>query len=655
MDKLLRSYLLFATLFFSFGLIGGVYFNSILFIAGLTLISCSLILIFSKLFALRYQFFFAGSFFVLGMMFMQSRFPLENELFEVDEESFFIAKIDEQLRQGLEWETDIITVESILGNEGWKPVDEKILMLCESSSELLKAGDRIMVKSKFHSIKNYGNPGEFNAENYWISKGVRYQCFGFVENVKLIEVVETPFLIKVLNNVRAYSVSVISKFVDEKSRGLAQAILLGDKSNLDLETKNAFTNAGAIHVLAVSGLHVGIIAYLLNAIFQFIFKGNKRKIGVIMILLILWFYAFITGFSPSVTRAVLMFSILIGAQLFSRNYNSINSLALAALILLVWNPLYLFDPGFQLSFLAMFGIFMIYEKLEGLFYIRNSILKKVWQGTAVGLAAQIFTVPLSLFLFFQFPNYFILSNLGVMLLANIILGGGIALVAFGTIPFINVCIGWVLSLAILGLIVIVDWVQELPGAVAYGFQPSLTWTLFAYVLILAVLYFLSHKKKRWKFALIIMISVVFLQWNRFENLHRSEVCVFNTNHPTVLINGAGEQICLYSGEEDGYLKAKLLVANYNRIHPGKTKFVEIERNKLNIRSTSNTISVNRQRYYMDIVINKSTFRLITSGRHWIKNEAIDEAHLISAPYLSNELAKGHLLSSGAFQIQLAAF
>lgn len=655
MNKLNRSYLLFATFFFCIGLIAGVYLNSVLLMIGITLFCCAVMLIISRFISVRFHLLFASIMYLLGIVFMHANFPLQNELLDFEDESFFIAKIDEQLRKGNQWETDIITVEQIYENNNWTIVDEKILMLCETSSELILSGDRILVKSKFIPIQNKGNPGEFNAENYWLSKGVRYQCFGFTENVHLIDEVEVPFMDELLDNVRSYSVSVITTFVNENSRGLAQAILLGDKSNLDTETKNSFVNAGAIHVLAVSGLHVGIIAYLLNAIFQFIFKGRNRKLAIWLTLIILWFYAFITGFSPSVTRAVLMFSILIGSQLFARNYSSINSLAFAAIILLVWNPLYLFDPGFQLSFLAMLGIFLIYEKIEGLFYIKNQFLKKVWQGTAVGLSAQVFTIPLSLYLFYQFPNYFILSNLGVMLFSNVILGGGIALVVFGKIPFLNVWIGWFLGFAILGLIITVDWVQKLPGAVAYGFHPSLFWTITAYVIIITLLVFMANKKRAWQVSSVLILSIVLLQWNRHENLNKNEICFFNANHPTVMINHSGQQICLYSGDEDGFLNAQMLVSNYHRIHPGETKFIEVGKNQIQLKSNSDSISVSRQRFYMDLVLNSTKYRLVTSARHWLKKEEMKNEIVINAPYMGEQKEIAHHLKSGAFHCQLSTF
>lgn len=655
MKQLSQSNLLFVTFFFCFGLIAGVETNSIVLAGAITVVCCSFMTVIAGIFTIRHHLFFASSFFLFGMVLMETSFPLQNHQLEFEEETFCIAKIEEQLKKGAEWETDLISVEQIMINGKWEPVNEKVLMLAETSSELMQEGDRILMKSIFNVVENKGNPGEFNAKNYWISKGIRYQCFGFTENVHLLEQTEINTFTQLVNSIRLYSVKMIQKFVDKDAQGLAQAILLGDKTNLDLETKNAFANAGAIHVLAVSGLHVGIIAYLLNAIFQVLFKGNKRKFGIVLIVLILWMYALITGFSPSVTRAVLMFSVLIGAQLFSKNYNSINSLAFAALILLLWNPLYLFDPGFQLSFLAMLGIFLVYRKLENLFYIRNSILKKAWQGTAVGLSAQLLTFPLSLYLFYQFPNYFALSNLGVMLLANVILGGGIALVVLGAIPILNIGIAWVLSFSIIGLIIIVDWVQSIPGSVAHGFHPSFIWTILAYSTILYLIAFARQKKLLFVGFGAFLVLIFILQIERNNNMNQDEMCVFNTNHPTILINHSGEQICLYSGEEVGLKKAEQLISNYQRIHPGKTQFIELAKNKVNLTNHGDEITVSRRRFYVDISVNMKHYRIITSARHWLQQEELKKDNIISAPYLSQQNGLLHHLKSGAFHCSLDTF
>jgi len=655
MNSLLRSNLLFVTFFFCLGLILGVEPNSIVWTTIITFMCCSFMLMVAKVFSIRHHLFFASSFLLLGMVMMYSTFPLQNHQIEFDEETFCIAKIEEQLKKGSEWESDLIMVEQVWVNGTWKNVKEKVLMLTETSSELMKEGDRILVKSTFNLIQNKGNPGEFNAENYWKSKGVRYQCFGFSESVRLIEQCESNFFSEVIDGVRQYSIEMIQKFVSKDAQGLAQAILLGDKSNLDIETKNSFANAGAVHVLAVSGLHVGIIAYLLNFIFQMIFKGNKRNVGIVLIVAILWLYALITGFSPSVTRAVLMFSILIGAQLFSKNYHPINSLAFAALILLMWNPLYLFDPGFQLSFLAMLGIFLVYAQLENLVYIKQPILKKAWQGTAVGLSAQLLTFPLSLYLFFQFPNYFVLSNLGVMLFANIILAGGIALVVFGAIPFLNTGIAWVLSVAILGLILIVDWVQSIPGSVAQGFQPSIIWTIGIYGLII---YFIIGFKKRLHLIIgLIAFSVMvsFIQFDRYKNLSMDEMCVFNTNHPTILFNHNGEQICLYTGEEVGLKKAEQLVSNYQRIHPGDIHYVHLGSNQVTLDNEELQISVKRNRYYVDVNYKSKHFRILTSAKYWLKQKELNELAIICAPYMSEQKGLLHHLKAGAFHCSFGTF
>lgn len=142
-----------------------------------------------------------------------------------------------------------------------------------------------------------------------------------------------------------------------KNLAIALALILGDKSLIDSEITASFTNTGAMHVLAVSGLHIGIIMQILMVVFsQFPRFISKRK-AIFTVVVLMWFYAFITGLSPSVLRAVFMFSVLVVAQLMGKNYSAINTLFFTGFVLIFINPFTLFDIGFQLSFLAMLGIF----------------------------------------------------------------------------------------------------------------------------------------------------------------------------------------------------------------------------------------------------------------------------------------------------------
>ena len=151
---------------------------------------------------------------------------------------------------------------------------------------------------------------------------------------------------------------------------------------------------------------------------------------ILLVLLFLWFYALTSGFSPSVVRSVFMFSLLLLAQMTGRRYSSINILFFSAFVLILINPMVFFDVGFQLSYLAMLGIFSIYPIIQNWLNFKNKIMHYFWQGTAVCLSAQCVTVPLCIYYFHQFPNYFMIANLGIMILSTLVMGIGLGIFIF---------------------------------------------------------------------------------------------------------------------------------------------------------------------------------------------------------------------------------
>ena len=181
------------------------------------------------------------------------------------------------------------------------------------------------------------------------------------------------------------------------------ALTLGYKNDLDKEMQASFAGAGAMHILAVSGMHVGIIFLILKQIFALfgILKSNY-KLKYIIILLCIWFYALLTGLSPSVTRAAVMATFILCGKVFGKRTNIYNSIAASAFVLLLFNTNYLFDVGFQLSYTALIGIVFFYKRIYTLIFVRNMPLNYMWQLTTIGISAQIGTFPLGIYYFNQF-------------------------------------------------------------------------------------------------------------------------------------------------------------------------------------------------------------------------------------------------------------
>lgn len=299
-----------------------------------------------------------------------------------------------------------------------------------------------------------------------------------------------------------------SALSSENEFKIATALILGMKSHLDIATREAYARAGAMHILAVSGLHISIICQML-LLFTGKLSSNRKTawLPALLMLAVLWFYAFLTGLSPSVFRATLMFSFLLAAKVLRRNTNTLNTIALCAFILLCYHPFYLTDAGFQLSFLAVWGIVYLYPKIYHQAEFGHPLADKIWGITCVSLAAQLSTFPLTLFYFNQFPTWFLLSNLLVIPLVVVILYCGM----------LTIFLSWAgpmfdLSARILqGMIFLLNksvfMFEKFPYPVITGITLSIfqTWTIYG---ALGILLLLFHQRKiKYAWMLLIIVSV----------------------------------------------------------------------------------------------------------------------------------------------------
>lgn len=498
-----------------------------------------------------------------------------------------VLRVDEfQKKEG--WSKGVAQV-CLLNDNKLKASKKRIVFYAETKQEINKY-DVIQVATTLFPIENKNNPGDFDLQLFWKSKGIKEMCFFQEDDFQFLDKVPNNSFYDFIADLNILFISILATYLDGEELAIGTALILGDKSLLDSEIRNAFTSTGAMHALAVSGLHVGIMLPIFLGFFKLFGKYIKRKQAVIIVVGILWIYALMTGFSPSVIRAVFMFSVLALAQIMGRNYNPINTLFFTAFVLLILQPLYLFDIGFQLSYIAMLGIFTFNKQVSNWVQTKNKIIKFFWEGTAVGLSAQFMTVPLSLYYFHQFPNYFALANLGIMLFSGVILGGGIALFAFSFVPIINSIIGFGLFLGLYLMYQFLVWIEQLPGAVAYGFSFSfLTTIILTFVLFLVVNQL--PKTKIWKASAISFFLILgIIVYQRYENLQASHVCIFNNNQLVITVKERSKIVCFYDTPVEKLDKIKFTVSSYLKNYPGVVEYVSIHKknakldvNKQNLR------------------------------------------------------------------------
>ena len=403
------------------------------------------------------------------------------------------------------WKT-VGEVKSVLVGNEILPVSGKILLYFDNNSvEKPHYGDVFFVKGSPQKIASPKNPQEFDYQRYMFYQQIEFQQYLRQENIEKVGYEPADILINFALRVNAHADSILTGFVEGKNQyGVANAMILGQRDDLSNDLMQAYSAAGAIHVLSVSGLHVGVICEALILIFGFLKKkGRKGKIGFFLIIfLVLWFYAFVTGLSSPVLRSTIMFSIILFARTFQKKHNAYNTVCLSAFCLLLYNPYFLFNVGFQLSYLAIFGMIYFQPRLNPILIIdskKNLLYRlgdKIWKVTTVAVAAQIATFPITIYYFHQFPNYFLFANPIVILLSSIVLIFGLAFVFLASIflyfdlTIITHYLGQCLKYTILALNESVLFVENLPLSITkfLWFSAYEMWLMYGLIFGLVALW-----------------------------------------------------------------------------------------------------------------------------------------------------------------------
>ena len=346
---------------------------------------------------------------------------------------------------------------------------------------------------------------------------------------------------------------------DERSKQIAMALLLGQKQTLDRDLREGYVQAGVMHILAVSGLHVGIIYALFIGLLKPLKLSKKwARIYLLLVVVLIWVYAIITGLSPSVIRAATMFTLISLGQLRERKPSIFNVLAFSAMLMITLNPEVIFEVGFQLSYLAVVGIALIQPLILNWWLPKNAVLEYFWQLTSVSIAAQLATFPLTVFYFHVFPTYFLIGNLLIIPLAFLIMQVGVPLLAIGWIPVVGEVLGWTLSKLIVMQIYIVQFIQTLPWGKLDRLTISLPSMLLCWFLLVIWASWAQGKKK-----LLIYLSCGFLLIWSSSSLFQELV------HPM-------EELLIYQGEKGqafDYRFGKQLYAWNQGIEPASLSYL----------------------------------------------------------------------------------
>ena len=587
--------------------------------------------------------------FIITLFFFLGQANVKLQKNEGSGTSILAAKGEERYLISLEEyeQKDSITAKAVgqlyyLVNEKWEDTGIKsLLYLGGQKVNSLSQNDFILAMTKFHPIANKNNPGEFNAINFWKTKGITHVCY--LKDIDIFEVkrFQDNWIDSQLAQLRNKLSQVLKNELNGSNLAIAQALILGDKSLLDQETRNSFGATGAMHVLAVSGLHIGIITQLLLYLFQFSSKLITRRNAVLITVLLLWIYALLTGFSPSVVRAVFMFSVLILSQETGGNYAPINVLFFTAFILILFNPYVIYDIGFQLSYLAMLGIYTLYKPIAAWYITKNKILNYLWQGSAIGFAAQAMTVPLTLFYFHQFPNYFALTNLGIMGISTVAMGFGMGIFILHYIPFIGKVASFILATSLWLMLRFLQWVEHLPGSVEYGFNVPLYLVPFLMLAIFLIIV-TDRSSTKWKLSSGLFIGLLcVISYNRYEQHKESHICFFNNNQFAMAIKIKSQIVVIYDWKNAKKTdQLTNLIANYTKYYPGNVTFFPLKKENITLQIGNNKLNVNKEKYGKLITVNNKEYRLIKTEDYFVNNTTTKNTLFMPWIIHKQSLAKG---------------
>ncbi len=417
------------------------------------------------------------------------------------------------------------TVEAIQLNGQWRKVTGNILIYFNKDSILppLKYGSQVLFLKPLQLIKNSGNPGSFDYKRFNAFQDIYYQVFLKKDEYGITNTTNINPLKQWLIDVRFSVINTLQKYIKEdREAGVAEALLIGYRDDLDKDLVQAYSNTGVVHIIAISGLHLGMIYGVLYWAFSF-FKRKKWTSWVkpVVILAVLWIFTFIAGGVPSILRSAVMFTFIVLAETISRKTSIYNTLAASAFVMLCYNPFFLWDVGFQLSYTAVLSIVIFFKPVYNWFYVKNKSLDFIWELTAVTLAAQVLTTPIIFYHFHQFPLLFLITNFVVVPLSSIILFAELALLVASPLPVIANAISYVTTGMLRFMNNFIERLNQLPFAVYNGIQNTVFQTILLYIIIIFFCWWLLQKNKP-ALYIALLAALLFISAESYQNIQREK-------------------------------------------------------------------------------------------------------------------------------------
>tara|TARA_R110000868_G_scaffold146710_2_gene367642 strand:+ start:628 stop:2649 length:2022 start_codon:yes stop_codon:yes gene_type:complete len=443
----------------------------------------------------------------------------------------------------------------------------------DSLNHTFETGTCLQIKSVLIQTRSPENPNQFDYSTYLAQKQIYAQLYSDTESIAIGSMIKKDiwyYISKLRNNIIH---NLEKNNFHKKELNVAIALIMGQRQDISPEIIQEYQYAGAIHILSVSGLHVGFILLFLTFILKPI--PNTKKGALLKLVIIinsLWFFALIAGLSPSIVRSVTMFSFVAIGYHLRRSVNIYNTLLVSIFLILLFQPSFLFDVGFQLSYIALFFIIWFQPLLASIWSPKSWINKYIWGALTVSFAAQIGTLPLSVYYFHQFPGLFFITNLVIIPLLSFIMVVGVLVMISASFDYVPLLLVKPLEWSIYYLNKIITTIASFEKFVIHDIPLNFYLLLSSYLLIIASI--IWFKKPNFNKLILVLISIIAFQVSyirtKWDIQNQNEWIVFNQKRKTIIVERHGEKTTLFINDtkikpKNNTILNSYLVGNFSAV------------------------------------------------------------------------------------------
>lgn len=430
----------------------------------------------------------------------------------VEHKQYFLLKINEPLTEKTNSYSSIAKVMMVKDGKATAVSGRAMITFSRKNTARpqLSVGDHLVVSSPLSIIAGNSNPGGFDYRKFLAEKGIHYQFFLKQNDWVPVDQLRSDKFNAGIFALRDAILNTLRKFIkDSTACGLAEALLVGYRNDVDNSVLQAYSNTGVVHVIAISGLHLGLIYLILMKLTSTLIRNKAKKfIQPVLVISALWIFTLLSGASASVVRSAVMFTVLALGNLIGRKSSGINTLASSAFILLCFHPAWIKDIGFQLSYSAVASILLFHKKITNLYIFTNPIAYKLWETISLTLAAQVLTAPLLLLYFHQFPLLFLFTNLVAVPLSSLILAAELLLCVLSPFTIIATETGNLIGFLIEKMNDYVLLMDRIPNSSIQSVNINITQTILIYIAIFLIGLPVDIKRKT-KLIGMLIITVLF--------------------------------------------------------------------------------------------------------------------------------------------------